>query len=459
MGEPTGEQEREAGWGGEGGGCRMLWISGGCCFLEGGDVAGAGARQAGRPLFRNRPLPRRHKPKRVVHPSMEFEEASPASRITNHRITTRLRPCPLPSLRVGEQPSRLPPPPPPTPHHSLPRSPRAQSFLKQEPTSASDHWPCRGSRPMSRDRLRKRARFTRLPLQTRGCTSLEAGLKVCSATFGTSNALRRRRELRSTGSRGSTAGRASSPRESTLSRGAGAFCTSVAGRARHLLFSCTTCRLTGPPSPFPRHTACLYNNKIYVFGGLPREPTVRTNEIMALDLSTHSWSKVRATGQKPESRFQHCAAVDDGYLYVFGGVLNTATVNRELVPLSDLHRFDLRTGMGSQGTWSKIVMLGTNSELPKSSYTCVAPSVGKMFFVGYTPPPGRQQLKVYRCVFLFPCAVESWAGRREVYMPRLTPPRPPADSTRTKRAESSRGSNRRCTEVGATSRPRATTTR
>ncbi len=124
---------------------------------------------------------------------------------------------------------------------------------------------------------------------------------------------------------------------------------------------------------------------------------------MALTLSEnaseHSWSKVRATGQKPESRFQHCAAIDDGYLYVYGGTLNTAGQEMGLVHLSDLYRFDLRVGMG-QGTWTKIVMLGANSELPKCNYTCVAPSVGKMFFVGYTPPPGRQQVKVYRWVLI-----------------------------------------------------------
>jgi fibronectin type 3 domain-containing protein len=67
------------------------------------------------------------------------------------------------------------------------------------------------------------------------------------------------------------------------------------------------------PTPREKHTAVVYNGKIYVVGGTGASGLIAGMEVY--DPSTDTWSSVVGPALARES---HAAAVMDGYLYVFG---------------------------------------------------------------------------------------------------------------------------------------------
>ncbi|KAJ9452422.1 Ras guanine nucleotide exchange factor F [Diplonema papillatum] len=77
--------------------------------------------------------------------------------------------------------------------------------------------------------------------------------------------------------------------------------------------------------PIPRagHTAVVYRHKMYIFGGVADDAGVHNwwpDDLWALDLNTWQWTRIPSLGSlRPESRKGHTAVVYKDSMFVFGG--------------------------------------------------------------------------------------------------------------------------------------------
>ncbi|OQS02125.1 hypothetical protein THRCLA_05483 [Thraustotheca clavata] len=78
-------------------------------------------------------------------------------------------------------------------------------------------------------------------------------------------------------------------------------------------------RTTGrsPPHRY-RHTAVIYGDSMFVFGGVDKAHS-RFNDLQRLDLLTNTWSEVQSSGYIPSSRTFHRAVVVSNRMYLLGG--------------------------------------------------------------------------------------------------------------------------------------------
>jgi len=91
------------------------------------------------------------------------------------------------------------------------------------------------------------------------------------------------------------------------------------------------------PPPIDSHTACLYNDGtpwMVVFGGFKQG--IRSNDVFVNNLTTLKWKKA-TTSEGPVPRSNHSAVVYKDALYVFGGA------DEEGEKLNDFWKLDLRT--------------------------------------------------------------------------------------------------------------------
>lgn len=76
---------------------------------------------------------------------------------------------------------------------------------------------------------------------------------------------------------------------------------------------------TGTPPPHRyRHTAVIFKNSMFVFGGVDKQHC-RYNDLQRLDLRNNVWSEVCTTGYIPSSRTFHRAVVVGNLMYLLGG--------------------------------------------------------------------------------------------------------------------------------------------
>ena len=89
------------------------------------------------------------------------------------------------------------------------------------------------------------------------------------------------------------------------------------------------------PSPRDRHVSVVYQNSLFIFGGF--DGTSRVNDFYQFDFNTMSWNTIHpAHGSIPPSpRHSHSAVVYKDSLYVFGGYDGSYR--------SDFHEFNFRT--------------------------------------------------------------------------------------------------------------------
>lgn len=69
-------------------------------------------------------------------------------------------------------------------------------------------------------------------------------------------------------------------------------------------------------SSIDEHTASLYNDKIYVFGG--NVHGYKSNKLICYDTKSLKWEIIKVKNSPPE-RSSHSAVVYEGKIYVFGG--------------------------------------------------------------------------------------------------------------------------------------------
>ena len=94
------------------------------------------------------------------------------------------------------------------------------------------------------------------------------------------------------------------------------------------------------------HTACLWQgDKILIYGG-ENEHREYLSDVVIFDLKTAHWTQPDIRGHIPKGRARHAAAVYDDKLYVVGGLAGTETYT-----LDEICYLDLRTWAWSR-SWS-----------------------------------------------------------------------------------------------------------
>jgi dynein heavy chain len=75
------------------------------------------------------------------------------------------------------------------------------------------------------------------------------------------------------------------------------------------------------PAPRANTAACLYSDKIYLFGGHGGHNYLRTsfNDLYTFDLEDNTWAKVEYKNNAPEGRGGHSLFASDEKIYVYGG--------------------------------------------------------------------------------------------------------------------------------------------
>jgi len=126
------------------------------------------------------------------------------------------------------------------------------------------------------------------------------------------------------------------------------------------------------PNVRDSHTAVVYGNYMYVFGG---RGSSRFQDTHRLDLTTLEWSgELTTTGTKPAIRDSHTAVVYGNYMYIFGGYEGSYK--------QDTHRLDLTTL-----EWSgELTTTGTKPTI-RDSHTAVVYGNYMYVFGGYTTGP------------------------------------------------------------------------
>lgn len=90
-----------------------------------------------------------------------------------------------------------------------------------------------------------------------------------------------------------------------------------------------------PPDRYG-HSAVVWNDKMYIFGGAIGDHMVFYDDMYEFDFLKLQWSQVFGTGNVPEGRKFHAATVTDTAMYVFGGEGIGGFLN-------SLHEFNFKT--------------------------------------------------------------------------------------------------------------------
>uniref|UniRef100_A0A7N0TEM7 Uncharacterized protein n=1 Tax=Kalanchoe fedtschenkoi TaxID=63787 RepID=A0A7N0TEM7_KALFE len=106
------------------------------------------------------------------------------------------------------------------------------------------------------------------------------------------------------------------------------------------------------PSQRWGHSACYFHGVVYIFGGCCGG--LHFSDVLALNLTSKTWTTLATTGQGPGPRDSHSAVVVGHKMVVFGGTDGSKKVN-------DLHMLDLLSK-----EWSKPACGGTPPSLRES---------------------------------------------------------------------------------------------
>mmetsp|Transcript_542 Transcript_542/g.1286 ORF Transcript_542/g.1286 Transcript_542/m.1286 type:complete len:829 (-) Transcript_542:59-2545(-) len=123
-----------------------------------------------------------------------------------------------------------------------------------------------------------------------------------------------------------------------------------------------------PPSPRHSHSAVVYQDCAYVYGGY--DGSYRS-DFHQFDFTSRTWSAVTATGRSPRARYRATTVVHCNTMVLFGGHDGTRH-------LADAHTFDFDTGV-----WSAVLTEGT-PPIPRDSHVSVVHFDSMYVFGGST---------------------------------------------------------------------------
>lgn len=77
----------------------------------------------------------------------------------------------------------------------------------------------------------------------------------------------------------------------------------------------------GAPAPRANSSGCIYNGKIYLFGGHGglNYSRIAFNDLYAFDLETETWEKILPNNNPPDGRGGHSVFASNEKVYVYGG--------------------------------------------------------------------------------------------------------------------------------------------
>lgn len=115
------------------------------------------------------------------------------------------------------------------------------------------------------------------------------------------------------------------------------------------------------------HSACIVNNKMYIFGGFDYLTDRYTNNIHCLDLHTMQWCFVDAKGAPPIERDFHTALTYGDRMYIFGGrsdLCRPNTIHHDFY-CNKIYYFDT-----TNETWVKVETSGVTPVGRRSHSSC-----------------------------------------------------------------------------------------
>lgn len=115
------------------------------------------------------------------------------------------------------------------------------------------------------------------------------------------------------------------------------------------------------------HSACVIDNKMYIFGGFEYLTDQYSQEVHCLNLDTLEWSIVNARGTAPSHRDFHTAVAVDKKMYIFGGRgdLNSPYNSQEEIYCPQVFYLDT-----TEGKWVAVNPGGTWPEGRRSHSSC-----------------------------------------------------------------------------------------
>lgn len=130
----------------------------------------------------------------------------------------------------------------------------------------------------------------------------------------------------------------------------------------------STPTITGnPPYAKDGHSACIIENKMFIFGGFEYLTDQYSQEVHYLNLDTLQWSFIVATGTPPSHRDFHTTVAIGNRMYVFGGRgdLNSPYNSHEEVYCPEVYYLDI-----TEEKWIATKPTGTWPEGRRSHSAC-----------------------------------------------------------------------------------------
>ena len=80
------------------------------------------------------------------------------------------------------------------------------------------------------------------------------------------------------------------------------------------------------PSPRSGHSAVIYNDAMYIFGGLGE---FRTNDLFRFEFASRTWTEIKPVDESkvPSKRCKHSACIYQNQMYLFGGWDSSGKLN------------------------------------------------------------------------------------------------------------------------------------
>lgn len=115
------------------------------------------------------------------------------------------------------------------------------------------------------------------------------------------------------------------------------------------------------------HSACIIENKMFIFGGFEYLTDQYSQEVHYLNLDTLQWSFIVATGTPPSHRDFHTTVAVGNRMYVFGGRgdLNSPYNSHEEVYCPEVYYLDI-----TEEKWIATKPTGTWPEGRRSHSAC-----------------------------------------------------------------------------------------
>lgn len=121
-----------------------------------------------------------------------------------------------------------------------------------------------------------------------------------------------------------------------------------------------------PPAPRYHHSAVVHGSSMFVFGGYTGDlhsnmNLTNKNDLLEYRFQTASWLEWKFTGKTPVPRSAHGAAVYEGKLWLYAGIMRSFTIETDIDLFNQRHRNKHKIVFGTD---IKLFIKFTNSIVP-----------------------------------------------------------------------------------------------